>query len=159
MVTLRRPTWGGILVIVSAAETSSKRVLTLQCRGQMKRSISVTKQVNKSQKQPSLEQYMFYWSRKPPLPLWYTALFLLIWWDTQEPHQDFFYLFHYHFCVATDLSSATVTGYRLGSIIHQLWTRWNAAEYMPRSCLAQNHRKQGGEEFLSTLNQNGVCST
>lgn len=96
MVPLSRLTWDRILVIVSAAETSSKTILTLQCnqglaedRGR-RRAISVTKQVSKSQKQPSLGQYMLCWSHRLPLPLWYTALFLLIWWDTQEAHQDFF---------------------------------------------------------------------
>jgi len=75
MVTLSRLTWDRILVIVSAAETSSKTVLPLQCKKGLaedrggKRSVSVTEQVNKSQKQPSLGQGMLYWSCRLPLPL------------------------------------------------------------------------------------------
>lgn len=92
---LSRLPWDQILVIVSAAETSSKTILTLQCKQGLaedrgrKRSISVTKQVNKSQKH-FLGQCMLYWSCRLSLPLWYTVLFLLIWWDTHEPYQDFF---------------------------------------------------------------------
>lgn len=151
---LSRLTWHRNHVRISAGETPSKTVLTLQCKQGLaedrgrKRSISITKQVDKSQKQHFLGQCMLSWSHR--LPPWDTGLFLLI-CGTSMSH---FYFFHYQFCVGTDLSSATA---------RQLLRYLSCEQGDTLLSTRQGdvlHRTTGnsGEEFLSLHNQKIVCS-